>query len=127
MVYNTDRDALADALREAVEQLDPSTHFEPTVRGFEDHVHSRGLHLEAGALRTGVIDAYGRQPENLLSELEPVLRRQLTQTPCGRSPLAVVWFSLGVIALIAPLAAMVLTRPGLMTALQTLFGRLVGG
>ncbi|HEU5119152.1 MAG TPA: hypothetical protein VFT74_21360 [Isosphaeraceae bacterium] len=127
IVYNIDHDGLADALRDAVLQLDPSTHFEPTVRGFEDHEHGRGLHLETGALRTGVIDAYGHQPETLLSDLEPLLRRQLASTPTRRSVLAAVWFGVGAFTLLSPLAALLLSRPGILTAVRTFFDRLVGG
>lgn len=128
VVYNIDHDILADALRQTVEKLGPDTHFEPTVRGFEDHVHGRGLHLEAGRmLRTGVVDAYGRRPDVLLSQLEPVLRRNLGQRPTGRSPQAVLWVGLGVVTLVSPVAALVLARPGLMTAVRLFLDRLVGG
>jgi hypothetical protein len=128
VVYSIDHDTLADALREAVEQLGPDTRFEPTVRGFEDHVLGRGLHLEAGRwLRTGVVEAYGRKPDDLLSELGPLLRRHFGHAPMHRSPLAVVWFGLGILTLVSPFAALILTRPGMMTAVRTFLDRLVGG
>jgi hypothetical protein len=128
VIYNVDPRSLVEAVREGVERLDPGAHFEPTVRGFEDHALGRGLHLEPpGRLRTAVIDAYGNDPETLIASLEPILRRELARHRSARSPLAGLWFALGLLTLISPLAALALSRPGVMTAVRTFLDHLVGG
>ncbi len=127
VVYHVDPESLRTAVREALMVLPGA--FTPTVRGFEDREHGRGLTVEAGArLRAGTVEAYGDRSEPLIAELAPLLRARLRrQAPPVPGRLALLWFGLSALTLLLPVAAQVLGRPQVMEALRALMDRLRGG
>lgn len=125
VVYNTDPARLEATLRAILDELPGS--FERTVRGFEDRVHRRGLVVEPTPwLRSVVVEAYGGEPESLIGAIGPRLRARLRH-PNAR-PVAVAWLLLGLcMGLIAPVLAVLLSRPQAREALRVLLEHLQGG
>ncbi len=125
VIYNVAPEALEPALREAMSQLPGA--FVPSVRGFEDASNGRGVTFEVGArLHTGVVEAYGSEPEPLIARLGPALRERLLDSAAPRTGSAPIWFFLSTLTLLFPLGMLGMSRPRLLNALRVLFQRLGG-
>ena len=126
VVYHVDPAAFDAALAGALGDLPGQ--FAPTLRGFEDAKSGRGVAVERGArARTITIEAYGSRPEALIAALAPGLRARLRGTSPPRSRALAGWFVLAALTLLAPLAALVMSRPQVRAALWAVFQRLRGG
>jgi hypothetical protein len=117
VIYHIGPEELRQAVREALLVVPGS--FSPTIRGFEDADHSRGLTFEVGdRLRAGVIEAYGREAEALVAALGPVLRERLREVRTRPSRLASIWFAVAALTLILPYASLWLGRSPVFEALR---------
>jgi hypothetical protein len=125
VIYNVDRDSVNLALRNTLQALPGD--YAPTLRGFEDRKHHRGLSLEITAWgRTAVIEAYGDDPESLIVLVRQGLSVHLQ--PATSRPSPVAWALLGLcMALIGPVLVVLLSRPQTRAALRALMERLHGG
>lgn len=128
VIYRIRPEDLRRVVREALLALPGA--YAPTVRGFEDREHGRGLTVEASHwLRSGTIDAYGRDPEALITAIGPILRdrtHKLADEPAAPT-LAVVWFGLAMLTVLLPFATILMSRPQVLDALRALLDRLGGG
>jgi hypothetical protein len=124
VIYNIDPETLGLALAEALGEV--PGRFERTLRGFEARSDGRGIWFDAShLLRTGVVEAYGRDPEGLIDQVGAALRDRLRGTSSRPSPVA--WVLLGLcIALLAPATALLLSRPQTQEVLRALIDRLRG-
>jgi hypothetical protein len=125
VVYNVDPETLDQALRAVVRELPGE--FTRTLRGYEDQEHQRGLGVETTTwFRTAVIESYGSDAERLIRQLGRRLSEHL-HAPSAR-PSAITWVLLGLcVALVAPVLALLLSRPQAQAVLRVLIERLHGG
>ncbi len=128
VVYRVRPEELRRVVREALLVLPGA--YSPTVRGFEDREHGRGLTVEAsGWLRAGTVEGYGYEAEALIATLGPILRRRSRELSeeSAAPALAAVWFGLSLVTVLIPFVATLLRRPQVLDALRALMERLRGG
>ena len=125
-VYCVDPETLNRSLREALDR--GPGRFVATLRGFEDRAEARGISVEVSpGSRAAVIEAYGREPEELINELAPRLEERLRDVPMPPSPLSWILSGLWGLTTLAFLAGCFFAQPQARAALRALLQRLNGG
>jgi hypothetical protein len=125
VVYHIDAASLERALLETLE--DVPGRYVRTINGFEDHSRARGVRVEVSSRwLTATIDAFGREPDRLIRELEGRLRRRFRETSSPRSRLGWVFVAGSGATLLLPLVGRLLTQPAARAALRAFFERLPG-
>jgi hypothetical protein len=126
VVYNVESSKLNQAVRDALMELPGS--FAPTLTGFEDAEHGRGVAVGIGPRsRTGLVEAYGSQSETLTATLGPCLRERLRGTAPRSRSAATLWFALSTLTLLTPLTQRALGSSPVGAALRVLIDRFQGG
>jgi hypothetical protein len=124
VIYNADPATLDQALEEVLGRSD----FVRTLKGFEHTASARGVSVEASRRsRTAVIEAFGKEPGNLIRYLEPRLVHRFHES--APRPSSVAWLFLGVsaISLAVPMIGWILGKPQTQEAFRFLLERISGG
>ncbi len=124
-VYCVDPETLNRSLREALDR--GPGRYVATLGGFEDRVEARGISVEVTPrFRAAVIEAYGREPEDLINDLAPRLEDGLRGVSMPPSPLSWILSGLWGLTTLAFLASTFLAQPQARAALRALLQRLNG-
>ncbi len=119
-VYHVDARELDEAVREVLGDL-PGT-FTRTLNGYEDIKRGSGISIKTlRLLRSGAIEAYGREPDVLIRELKPGLREVLDRRPQPSSLVSHAMFGLACLTMLIPVAACFAANPRAKEALRVLF------
>jgi hypothetical protein len=118
-VYHIDSQDLEKAVGEALREL--GGQFSPTLHGFEDTARGVGITLKPiRFLRTGAVEAYGREPDVLMRELKPVLRAALSRIPQRASGVSHALFGMACLIMLVSVAGFLFANPRAKDALRTL-------
>jgi hypothetical protein len=102
-IYHIDARELDRAVLDALKQLPGA--FSPTLSGYEDVLRGSGIAVKSlWFLRSGAVEAYGREPDLLIRELKPKLREILADRPQRPSNVSHAMFSLACLTMIVPVA-----------------------
>jgi hypothetical protein len=119
VVYRVDADGLTRALEEVLGHLDGR--FVRTLSGYEDRSSPRGVRVEmTSRLRCAVVEAYGRDPEGLIRQIRPRLRRQLEGLRLPPSRVAPLLYAGSLLALVLPAAVTRMTQEQALEILRAL-------
>ena len=118
-IYHIDAGELDQAVRDALKQLPGS--FSPTLNGYEDVIRGSGIAIKPlRFLRSGAVEAYGREPEVLIRELKPKLREVLSHRLQKGSMVSHAMFGLACLTWFVPVAAYLAANPRAKDALRIL-------
>jgi hypothetical protein len=124
VIYHVDPEALESTLRDLFEPV----RFFRTLNGYEDRTHARGVRVDVSPRwQSAVIEAYGRDPDALIQELEPTLRERLRAAPARTSDVGIMFFGLSALAMLVPLTGFLLDQPRARAVLRVLLEHLPGG
>ncbi len=125
VIYCVDPETLNRSLREALDR-GPGRYL-ATLGGFEDQVEARGISVEiTPRSRAAVIEAYGRNPEDLINELAPRLEEQLRGVSMPPSSLSWVLSGLWGLTTLTFVTSLFLAQPQAREALRAFLQRLNG-
>ena len=118
-IYHIDAKDLEKAVSDALRQLPGS--FSPTLNGYEDGVRGSGIAIKPlRFLRSGAVEAYGREPEVLIRELKPKLREVLSHRSQRASGVSHAMFGLACLTMLVPVAGYFAANPRAKGALRSL-------
>jgi len=124
-VYCIDPETLNRALREALDRR--PGRYVATLGGFEDRAEARGISVEVSPRsRAAVIEAYGRDPEELINELAPRLEEGLRGVTVLPSALPWILSGLWALTMTAFVTSLFLAQPQARAALRALLERFNG-
>lgn len=129
VIYNLDPASVASVVSSALSARPDLGVFQPTMHGFEEASHRRGIRVERGlGGQTTVVESYGEGALLLTSALLLELRSRLAKTPtkARNQLLGMAWLTLAVATIIAPFAASLIDRPRVVAALRAFLEKLQG-
>ena len=126
VVYNLNPGQLQTAVADVLSKL-PSSHFSPTLGGFESTTDGLSLHVEGSArLRVGTVDARGKDAETFIKSLHPRLRDRLHDLPVGPSRVTWSLFILSWLTMLTPLGIFLMSEPKARAAVRAIWTRITG-
>ncbi len=91
------------------------------MNGFEDVNRGSGLKIKPfRLLRSGSVEAFGREPDVLIRELKPRLREALARYSQRASGVSHTMFGLACVTMLVPVSSFFLANPKAKEALRTL-------
>jgi hypothetical protein len=118
-IYHLSPEELDRAVREALQGV--GGRFTRTIHGFEDAGRGTGITVKSlPKLRAGAIEAYGKDPEALIAELQPRLFEALAKYPQNPSRISHAMFGLACLAMLVPVIGYFRSIPRAQNALRTL-------
>ncbi len=123
VIYHVEGVALDAALSDAL----GSDRFVRTLSGYEDRAGGRGVRVDhSPRWQSAVVEGYGYDAGALIAALGPRLRERLNLVPAVTTEVALVFFGLSALTMLAPLAGHLLAQPRTRAALRVLLERLQG-
>jgi hypothetical protein len=127
VVYHVEPAVLWAALEEVLGHPEVGRRFHRTLSGFEDTEGGRGLRVDVNRwLRSAVVEAHGRDAEELIQAVRPLLRERLRRHTVGPSRVAAVFYGLSIVVMTAPLVSLFVTQPRAREAFRVLIERIQG-
>ena len=118
-VYHVAPEELDRAVRDALGRLEGR--FAPILNGFEDTKRGAGITVKPLRwLRSGSVEAYGREPEVLIRELRPNLKIALARLPQRASGVSHAMFGLACVTMLVPVSSFFYANPRAKDALHKL-------
>ncbi|WP_435009802.1 hypothetical protein P12x_001040 [Tundrisphaera lichenicola] len=108
-VYHLSNEELDRAVRETLYRIDGR--FTSTIYGFEDADRMSGITVRSlPRLRSATIEAYGKDPETLISEFKPRFREELSRFPQAPSEISHAMFGLACLIMLLPVTGYFLSN-----------------
>ena len=119
VVYHIGSDELERAVCDSLQYL--GGRFSPTLKGLEDAERGSGVLVRPSRLmRSGSVEAYGREADALIRDLEPRLKSALAKCPQKASGVSHAMFGLACASMLVPIAGFLFANPRAKDAFRAL-------